>query len=98
MQSVELRVDADCLSATVSQWHGLSTQLGILAPPSPGRPCQPSAAAVSGVHAGVDRGAAALTARIQATAGAVAAGAAGYVDNEAMAAAEFAAVPQHRVV
>ncbi|EUA07517.1 hypothetical protein I546_5084 [Mycobacterium kansasii 732] len=47
---------------------------------------------MGGAHAAVDLAAAALTARTQATASTVQAGATGYASNEASAAAEMAAV------
>lgn len=98
MESGELRIDVTQLKAAASQWRELSTRLSVLAPPSPGQPFQPTTAAVGGAHAAVGLAAAVLTARTQATTGAVVAGAAGYVNNEATAAAEMAAVPHMRVV
>ncbi len=97
MESGELRVDVRQLGATARQWREFSTELAVLAPPSQGRPFQPTAAAVGGVHTAVGLAAATLAARTQATTGAVEAGAAGYVTNEATAVAEMAAVPRRRV-
>ncbi|WP_324666292.1 hypothetical protein MUW33_2049 [Mycobacterium canetti] len=98
MKAGELRVNIQQVAATASQWSGRSTELSVLAPPPLGQPFQPTTAAVGGVNASVDLAAAALTARIQTTTSAVDAGVADYLNNEAAAAAEMAAVPQTRLV
>ncbi|KAA1247775.1 hypothetical protein F0Q45_22270 [Mycobacterium simiae] len=94
----QLRIDVSQLRATGSQWRELCTELNVLGPPSQGQPFQPTTAAVGSVHAAVGLAAAKSSARAQVTISAVEAGAAGYVGNEATAAAEMAAVPQTRVV
>ncbi|MCV7198471.1 hypothetical protein [Mycobacterium angelicum] len=97
MQSGQLRVDIHQLRATANQWRQSSARLDIAAPPLPRQPRQPTAAAVSSVHAAVDLAAGALTIRTQATSSAVDAGAAGYTNNETTAAAAIAAVRSRRV-
>ncbi|EUA07753.1 hypothetical protein I546_5087 [Mycobacterium kansasii 732] len=92
MKPGQLRIDVGQLEAVASQWGQRSSELAVLAPPSPGRPFQPTTAAVGSAYAAVELAAAALLARTQATIGAVQAGAAGCVSNEATAAAEMAAV------
>jgi hypothetical protein len=97
MGSNELQVVVDELRATASQWQVLSAELN--APtPSPGHPLQPSTAAVNGVNAAIGVAVAAITARTQATAAAVATSAAGYVNQDDTAEGALAAVPQMRVV
>ncbi|KAA1250870.1 hypothetical protein F0Q45_07410 [Mycobacterium simiae] len=99
MGSNELRVVLGQLGVTASQSQGLGAQLATGAtPPAPGRPFQATTAAVSGIDAAIGGVAAALATRTQATAGAVVAAAAGYVNQEASAASEMAAVTQGTVV
>ncbi|KZS56793.1 hypothetical protein A4G26_16735 [Mycobacterium kansasii] len=97
MEQDRLRIDVGQLEATAGQWSQRSVELAVLAPPLPGQPFQPTAVAVGSAHAAVDLAAAALTARTQATASTVRAGATGYASNEATAVAEMAAV-QARLV
>ncbi|AGZ49218.1 hypothetical protein MKAN_02080 [Mycobacterium kansasii ATCC 12478] len=92
METGELRVDVYQLRASASQWRELSTRFSVLASPTPGRPCQPTTAAVGGAHTAVGLAAEVLTIRTQATTGAVKAGAEGYGSNEVTAAGEMAAV------
>ncbi|OOK74197.1 hypothetical protein BZL30_4442 [Mycobacterium kansasii] len=47
METGELRVDVYQLRASASQWRELSTRFSVLASPTPGRPCQPTTAAVA---------------------------------------------------
>lgn len=98
MKAGELRVNIQQVAATASQWSTRSTELSVLAPPPLGQPFQPTTVAVGGAHAAVGLAAAAFTARTRATASAVEAGAAEYANNEAVAAAEMATVPQTRLV
>ncbi|VBA61450.1 hypothetical protein [Mycobacterium attenuatum] len=97
MEQDRLRIDVGQLEATTGQWSRRSVELAVLAPPLPGQPFQPTAVAVGGAHAAVDLAAAALTARTQATASTVQAGATGYASNEATAVAEMSAA-QARLV
>ncbi|WP_082974718.1 hypothetical protein [Mycobacterium sp. E3247] len=90
-----IQVDVEQLIAAASQWHAVGAELGVVGVPSPGRPFQPTSAAVGGVHAAICIAAATLSARAHETASAVEAGAGGYVANEATAAAEMAAVLQN---
>jgi hypothetical protein len=92
MESGELRIDVNQLRATASHWNELSTEFSVLSPPAAGQPFQSTAAAVGSLHAAVGLAAVAFTVRTQATASAVEAGAADYVNDEASAAAEMAAV------
>ncbi|VAZ96375.1 hypothetical protein LAUMK35_03325 [Mycobacterium pseudokansasii] len=92
METGELRVDVYQLRASASQWRELSTRFSVLASPTPGRPCQPTTAAVGGAHTAVGLAAEVLTIRTQATTGAVEAGAVGYGSNEVTVAGEMAAV------
>lgn len=92
MGSSELQVVVNQLRVTASQWRELSTELSVVAPPSPGQPFQPTTAAAVSACAATGVAAAALTARTAATASAVEAGAAGYVNNEATAGAAMASV------
>lgn len=93
-----LRIDVNQLTETAGQWSALSAELGVRAAPSLGHSFQPTTAAVGSVQIAVGFAAAVLTSRTQATASAVEAGAAGYVNNEVTSAAEMAAVPQNWVV
>ncbi len=97
MQSGLLRLDAHELHDRSNQWSERSADLAVVAPPSPGLPFQPTTSAVGSAHTAVELAAAALTARIQATFVAVAAGAAGYVGSEATATADVAAVRSRMV-
>ena len=93
----ELQVVVGELEATASQWQGLGAQFN--APTSsPGRPFQPSTAAVNGINVAIGVAVAAITARTQATAAAVAAAAAGYANQDGTAVAALAAVSQATVI
>ncbi|WP_421841284.1 hypothetical protein [Mycobacterium sp.] len=98
MESADLRIDVGQLRAMASQWDALGTELGVSVPRSSGQLFQPTAAAVGSADTTVGLAAGALAARAQATTCAVAAGAGGYVTNEATSAAEMTAVGQSRVV
>ncbi|ORB84116.1 hypothetical protein B1987_10270 [Mycobacterium kansasii] len=91
MEQDRLRIDVPQLEGVASQWGQRSLELAVLAPPSLGQPFQRTTAAVCCAYAAVELAAAALLARTQATTGTVQTGAAGYVGNEATAAAEMAA-------
>lgn len=85
------------LIATAGQWGALTTQLAG-APPSPGQPFQATTAGVNAVNAAIGVAAASFTARTQATVGAVATAAGGYLGQEANAATAMNDVTKATVV
>ncbi|MCV7076976.1 hypothetical protein [Mycobacterium szulgai] len=87
----ELKVAADQLRQTATQWQGLSTGFGTTAP-SPGQPFQPTTAAITAIDAAIGVGAAVCAVRIQATAASVAAAATGYTSQDASGRSELAGV------
>jgi hypothetical protein len=61
-----LRV-SDAMQSAASLCSALAAQVDAGAPPIPGSPSQPSAAAIAAGHAAVEAAAAAMTVRLQAT-------------------------------
>jgi hypothetical protein len=82
-----LRAATEELHITASGWHALAGELSTTAPAAPGLSFQPSAAAVTAIHAGVAAASEALTARTQITAVKITAAATAYIENEATSAA-----------
>jgi hypothetical protein len=81
-----LRAVTDELHATASGWRTLAGELTGTAPSTSGLSFQPSAAAVTAIHAGVAAASGVLTARTQITAVKTAAAAIAYTENEASSA------------
>lgn len=98
MESRELQIDLQQLTATASHWRVLGIEFGALTPPSPGQPYQPTTLAIVAAHRAISRCTAAFTTRTKATAGALEASTAGYVNNESTAAADLSGVPRNGVV
>ncbi|MBV8180471.1 MAG: hypothetical protein JO045_17060 [Mycobacterium sp.] len=82
-----LRAASEELHIGASGWHALTGELSATAPAVPGLSFQPSAAAVTAIHAGVAAAGEALTARTQITAVKTTAAATAYTENEATSAA-----------
>ncbi|MBV8180954.1 MAG: hypothetical protein JO045_19585 [Mycobacterium sp.] len=77
-----LRAATEELRIAASGWHALAGELSAAGPAVPGLSFQPSAAAVTAIHAGVAAAGEALTARIQITAVKTTAAATAYTENE----------------
>jgi hypothetical protein len=77
------------LYATASGWHTLAGELTDAAPTESGLSFQPSAAAVTAIHAGVATATGVLTTRTQITAVKTTAATIAYTENEAASAAMF---------
>ena len=81
-----LRAATHALHATASGWHTLADELTGTRPSTPGLPFQPSAAAVTAIHAAVAAASGVLTARTLMTAAKANSAATAYTNNEATSA------------
>lgn len=86
-----LRAATHELHATAHGWHALADELTGTTP-TPGLPFQPSAAAVTAIHAGVDAASGVLAARTVNTAAKATAAATAYTANEETSAAMINAI------
>jgi hypothetical protein len=77
-----LRAATEELHVAASGWHALAGELSAPAPGAPGPSFQPSAAAVTAIHAQVAAASAALTARTKITAVKTTAAATAYIETE----------------
>ena len=81
-----LRAATDELHATANGWHALADELTGTTPSVPGLSVQPSAAAVTAIHAAVATASGVLTARTLMTAAKTTSVATTYTNNEATSA------------
>jgi hypothetical protein len=81
-----LRAATQRLHITAGGWYALAGELSTTAPAAQGPSFQPSAEAVTAIHAGVTAASGVLTARTQITAVKTATAAIAYTENEARSA------------
>jgi hypothetical protein len=87
----EIKVPSVQLRQAAVQWQGLSSGLTSAAP-SPGRPYQPTTAAIGAIDAAIGVGAAAAVARLQNTAAGVVSAATDYTSQDITGHGQLAAV------